>query len=119
MTTDDPTTIELTYPTQDELRAAYRLLGRYGQSSREEIISLACYGDARNPRPLMQAAGQVVMTFRCPMRCGRPLDPTDKDSLGLDLCPQCFEEAGWENDHSDNGHETPVPNCPTCKAEAR
>jgi hypothetical protein len=38
------------------------------------------------------------------------------DSRGPDLCRKCYERAGLENDHEDNGHNTPMPNCPACEA---
>lgn len=40
-------------------------------------------------------------------------------SDGTELCPNCYERSGLENEHSDNGHATPVQNCPTCEAAAR
>ena len=40
-----------------------------------------------------------------------------RDALGVRLCDRCFELAGWENTHSDEGHEEkPVPDCPLCGA---
>ncbi|WP_432034643.1 hypothetical protein [Streptomyces antibioticus] len=40
-----------------------------------------------------------------------------RDALGVRLCDVCFELAGWENTHSDEGHEEkPEPDCPLCGA---
>ncbi|MDH2389348.1 hypothetical protein QCN29_11195 [Streptomyces sp. HNM0663] len=37
------------------------------------------------------------------------------DALGVQLCDGCFELAGWENTHSDEGHDQePDPDCPLC-----
>ncbi|AWK09544.1 hypothetical protein DDQ41_12150 [Streptomyces spongiicola] len=36
-----------------------------------------------------------------------------RDALGVRLCDGCCELTGWENVHSDEGHEEkPDPNCP-------
>ncbi|MFE0642120.1 hypothetical protein ACFW2Y_11010 [Streptomyces sp. NPDC058877] len=38
-----------------------------------------------------------------------------RDALGVRLCDDCYELAGWENTHSDEGHEEgPDPDCPLC-----
>ncbi|WP_236244268.1 hypothetical protein [Streptomyces sp. CC210A] len=38
-----------------------------------------------------------------------------RDALGVRLCDGCYELAGWENAHSDEGHEDkPDPDCPLC-----
>ncbi|MFI5685842.1 hypothetical protein [Streptomyces sp. NPDC051636] len=40
-----------------------------------------------------------------------------RDALGVQLCDGCYELAGWENTHSDEGHEErPDPYCPLCGA---
>ncbi|WP_327375836.1 hypothetical protein OG393_18865 [Streptomyces sp. NBC_01216] len=37
-----------------------------------------------------------------------------RDALGV-LCDGCYELAGWENTHNDEGHEEkPDPDCPLC-----
>lgn len=83
-------------------------------SNRREVLSLATYGVT--PVHVCQAAAQLAITFDCPMGCGRKLDPADKDAMGLDLCPQCFIEAGLENEHQDGLHEgCPDPGCPGCQ----
>ncbi len=42
-------------------------------------------------------------------------DSVARDALGVRLCDACFELAGWENTHSDEGHEEkPDPDCPLC-----
>jgi len=43
-------------------------------------------------------------TFKCEI-CGRGTRHTGVQSLGSDLCPQCFELAGIENGVSDYGDE--------------
>jgi hypothetical protein len=37
---------------------------------------------------------------------------------GTDFCERCYERAGLENEHTDNGHEVSTPNCPLCEAQA-
>lgn len=40
-----------------------------------------------------------------------------RDAFGARLCDGCFELAGWENTHRDEGHqEKPDPDCPLCDA---
>lgn len=112
------TTINLTRPNLDELLEAWAVCHRYGINDNEAVIRLACLGTANNPRRLMRAVGQICLTIGCHTKCGRSLDPSDKDALGLELCSQCLEEAGLENEHSDYGHDEPVVACPTCKANA-
>ena len=43
-------------------------------------------------------------TFKCG-QCGRNTRETGAQSLGSDLCPQCWDLAGLENEVSD-GHRT-------------
>lgn len=31
-----------------------------------------------------------------------------------DTCMKCYDAAGLENEHSDQGHDEPVENCPSC-----
>ncbi len=47
--------------------------------------------------------------------CGKR--SVDKSTQGKDstMCTQCFEYAGWENTHNDDGHETNMnADCPIC-----
>ncbi len=50
--------------------------------------------------------------------CGKQSRYTGEQALGSELCPKCWEEAGLENEHSDDGHAEFNPDCPTCRAEA-
>ena len=47
--------------------------------------------------------------------CGdHHLDP-DTDGFDCLLCERCYTGGGWENTHSDNGHDRhPDPDCPIC-----
>lgn len=108
--------IELTYPTTEELRAARLLLARHGIHTRQDVVGYTAYGTSPNRR-LMKALGQVAMTLRCHVCRDHHLDPSHKDALALELCARCYEEGGLENEHSDYGHDTPVANCPACRAE--
>jgi hypothetical protein len=109
--------IELDSPTPDQLTAAWRTVRRYGVNDRQDVISLAKYGTAENPRHLMRAAGTICLTLSCICNCGRNLDPSNKDALGLELCPPCLAEAEMENEHSDGYHDEPVAACPYCRAQ--
>lgn len=52
--------------------------------------------------------------FKC-SDCGKMTRDTG-DNGSVNLCPDCYELAGWENTHSDNDHKhNPDPNCPFCK----
>lgn len=48
--------------------------------------------------------------------CGdEHLDP-GSEGFSVLLCDRCYVEAGWENCHSDNDHDTsPDPDCPLCQ----
>jgi hypothetical protein len=64
---------------------------------------------------------RMARLVRC--SCGQGhLDP-DSDGFAVLLCGRCYQEAGWENTHSDNGHGTkPDADCPVCahaNADAR
>ncbi len=55
---------------------------------------------------------RMARLARC--SCGAPLDPDD-EGFSVLLCEDCFTEAGWENAHSDNDHDSdPHPDCPLC-----
>ena len=112
------TTIHLDPPTPEDLAAARRLLRRYGLTDDHEIVGVACYGDGRNPRELMKAAGTAVLGMTCYACKTRKLDPSNKDALGLELCPQCLTEAEMENEHNDGYHDEPVVGCAQCQAAA-
>lgn len=89
-------------------------------NNRADVLSLATYGVS--PLDVVTACAQLVVTYDCPMRCGRKLDPSNKDALGVELCPQCYDEAGLENAHSDGHHEGPdeyVPECPDCQERGK
>jgi hypothetical protein len=48
--------------------------------------------------------------------CGKRTRATKRDGADSRLCADCFEFAGRENEHSDNGHEggPKVEGCPVC-----
>jgi len=64
-------------------------------------------------------------TYIC-SNCGKRTRETGQSESGVGLCAKCFEEAGLENEHSDNGGHVVGPNwevkdvynpkCPTCRA---
>lgn len=48
--------------------------------------------------------------------CGKLTRETNPDAASCRLCAACYEEALWENAHSDRDHEhSPDPECPICK----
>ena len=54
--------------------------------------------------------------FTC-VSCGKRTRATGtRDHEFCKLCLVCFENAGIENSHSDEGHEGDVSSCPTCLA---
>lgn len=112
----DRTIVELDVnPTESTLTAARLLLIDAGvfPYDRGAVVSLATYGIS--PLDVVTAAAQLAITFDCPMACGRKLDPANKDAMGVDLCPTCYDEAGLENEHSDGHHDDePDPACPAC-----
>jgi len=105
-------------PTESTLTAARLLLINAGvfPYDRAEVLHLATYGTS--PLDVVTAAAQLAITFDCPMACGRKLDPANKDAMGVDLCPTCYDEAGLENEHSDGYHDKPNPACPGCQPGA-
>lgn len=46
--------------------------------------------------------------------CGTRLSSSNHDRDNGPICNVCFDAAGWENDHMDNGHDEAVANCPLC-----
>jgi hypothetical protein len=57
--------------------------------------------------------------------CAKPVNTRNsaaklRGAMGYeDMCAECYDEAGWENTHSDNGHgpANRDEECPVCKAE--
>ena len=42
------------------------------------------------------------------------------DNENCQLCVKCFDDCGWENQHSDEAHDEPGradPTCPICRGE--
>lgn len=106
-------------PSPAEIRRIRGLLARNGinPDDRPDVVSLATYGVS--PLNVVTAAAQLAVTFDCPMACGRKLDPGNKDAMGVDLCPTCYDEAGLENEHADGYHDDePAPGCPECQVPA-
>jgi hypothetical protein len=59
---------------------------------------------------------RLARMVRC--SCGDTyLDPDKPDAFAVYLCEPCYQQAGWENYHSDNSHDhQPDPgNCPLCE----
>jgi hypothetical protein len=68
----------------------------------------------------IRLAGNRFSRFNQPVpcrMCGKLTLENVNGCIGLELCAPCQEAAGLENEHSDVGHDTPVPNCPTCNKE--
>lgn len=107
-------------PAPAAILAARSVLARNGidPDDRRDVVHLATYGVS--PLSVVTAAAQLAVTFDCPMACGRKLDPGSKDAMGVDLCPQCYDEAGLENEHADGHHDAayPTPGCPACQDPA-
>lgn len=58
------------------------------------------------------AKGSGCYTCQC---CGKRTRAVDQDAANCRLCVQCFDWTGWENGHSDNGHDQqPDTSCPVC-----
>lgn len=69
----------------------------------------------RNPNSSF-AAGSGVYICRC---CQKHTRETGAGESMIDLCLNCYEGAGLENEHTDGHHDAePEANCPDCKAEA-
>lgn len=111
----EPLIIEIDAPPAPaEVAAARRILARHGATSDQDILLLATCGTAENGETVMRAAGIVVVSMACRC-CGiNQLDPSERDALGLEMCAPCYEGAGLENEHSDDGHDEPVAGCPSC-----
>lgn len=55
--------------------------------------------------------------------CGKRTRDTGRGETEGSTCAACYEEAGWENEHSDtrgdhNGEGPSPEECPTCRKEA-
>ena len=54
--------------------------------------------------------------------CGRKLTSSTRDDTNPSLCTACFEYAGWENTHNDEGHDDSDDRfdgcCPVCTGNA-
>jgi hypothetical protein len=58
--------------------------------------------------------------------CGRKLTSSNRaeGDAGIDMCTKCYDYAGWENTHSDWGHDDldaddpEREGCPVCAGEA-
>lgn len=56
--------------------------------------------------------------------CGRKLTSSTREMSNRDMCTACFDYAGWENTHSDYGHDDLDANdperegCPVCEGNA-
>lgn len=70
---------------------------------------------AKLQRMLDRPAKPARNTWRC-ASCGLDVRPADRSRENPEVCVTCWEQAGWENDHSDGGHEpgTRGDVCPVC-----
>jgi hypothetical protein len=66
---------------------------------------------------LIDACRAMLYTCSCCAEAKSPGGFT-RDSVGCELCEQCYDYAGWENSHSDDAHAAePNPDCPVCVEE--
>jgi hypothetical protein len=66
-------------------------------------------------RIYQQARARTYMCKSCGIE--KPIYQWDPDSHGVDLCADCYTEAGLENEHQDGMHDdNRDPHCPMCKA---
>jgi hypothetical protein len=50
------------------------------------------------------------------LECGKRTRETGDCESGANLCRDCFEMSGIDNEHSDGEHrDTPHPDCPRCQ----
>jgi hypothetical protein len=50
--------------------------------------------------------------------CGKRTRETGECESGVELCRDCYEDAGYENEHQDGYHDDePNPSCPWCRQE--
>lgn len=47
--------------------------------------------------------------------CGKQTRETGEGESDVRLCVDCWDSAGQENCHSDDGHEGSFEDCPICK----
>lgn len=64
----------------------------------------------------MNKAHTGSVWYKC-LECGaKSRDKHDNGHGGCNLCEDCYDLAGWENQHSDDGHEVnPDADCPICQ----
>jgi hypothetical protein len=66
-------------------------------------------------------AGRGSTTYKCRV-CGKRTRETGEDESIVELCLDCYEEAGFENEHLDNnGDHHGLPGfsperCPVCRS---
>lgn len=73
--------------------------------------------DKRLARPTTFARGSGCYDCRC---CKKKTRETGEGESQVKLCRQCYDDAGYENDHEDGNHETQKwQACPTCRAQAK
>ena len=64
--------------------------------------------------------GFAGTTYLC-RSCGKRTRETGEGESSVELCAACYDDAGWENLHSDQhgAAEAKDPSCPYCQAEAK
>jgi hypothetical protein len=69
----------------------------------------------RHARRFTKGTNPGTRTCYC---CGKRTWAANMDTSGTDLCKWCYEEAGLENEHSDDGPDHhgkgPQQDCPLC-----
>lgn len=56
--------------------------------------------------------------YNQPVRCVCGKLTTQTVGGGTELCRACYDAAGLENEHNDNGHAERVKGCPVCEVRS-
>ena len=54
--------------------------------------------------------------YKC-ASCGKQTRETGDGESSVEMCAACYEIAGMENQHSDEGHKGDLENCQECKEQ--
>lgn len=63
---------------------------------------------------VMNARSMISSAFVCRV-CGKESYDVDGGNGGVELCPECYYDAGLENEHLDGHHEDPRSDCKLCQ----
>lgn len=92
----------------------------------EEARSISPSGRANYKVADLKLAPKTTKAANLCADCGQR--PIDQKTAGRDstLCTECFDYAGWENQHSDDAHDSygddkanAFPDCPVCAEDAK